>query len=328
MDDPTRDGRSIGHASNYTNGMDVHHSSGVYNKAFYLLSRKAGWNTRKAFDVFVRANRNYWTASTNFNQGACGVESSATDLGYTLADVRDAFSQVGVSCGTTPPPPPGDTELTNGVAISGQSGASGAEKHYFINVPAGASNLVVDISGGTGDADMYLKFGVKPTTSSYDCRPYKNGNTENCTVAAPQTGKYYIMLRGYSAYSGVTIKASYSTTPGGDSFENTNDYNIPDNNATGVQSPITVTGSGNAGTVSVNVNIVHTYIGDLIVDVIAPDGTVYNVHNRSGGSADNINKTYSVNVGAKARAGVWNLRVRDLANIDTGKIDSWKLTFQ
>ncbi|TDQ49650.1 M4 family metallopeptidase [Permianibacter aggregans] len=326
MDDPTRDGRSIGHASDYTSGMNVHYSSGVYNKAFYLLANKAGWNTRKAFDIFVRANRNYWTANVTFNQGACGVESATTDLGYSLADVRDAFSQVGVSCGTTPPP--GDTELQNNVPVSGLSGSQGQERHFYLDVPAGSSNLAFDISGGTGDADMYVRFGSKPTTSSYDCRPYRNGNVENCSFAAPQTGRYYVMLRAYSNYSGVTLKGAYQDgTGGGDSFENTNNYNIPDNNSTGVQSPLAVTGSGNAGTISVEVAIVHTYIGDLIVDVIAPDGTVYNVHNRSGGSADNINQTYSVNVGSKPRAGTWNLRVRDLARIDTGYIDRWKITF-
>ncbi|MEP1740548.1 MAG: proprotein convertase P-domain-containing protein [Kangiellaceae bacterium] len=78
---------------------------------------------------------------------------------------------------------------------------------------------------------------------------------------------------------------------------------------------------------NVNVNIVHTYIGDLIVDLIHPDGTVYNLHNRTGGSANDINQNYSVNVGSKDSAGTWNLRVRDLANADTGLIDSWSITF-
>lgn len=327
MDDPTRDGRSIGHASNYTAGMNVHYSSGVYNKAFYLLANKAGWNTRKAFDVFVDANRNYWTSSMNFNQASCGVIDAATARGYNANDVRDAFNQVGVTCGTTPPPT--DTEVFNGTPVSGLSGASGSDRFFYVNVPSGASNLVMAINGGTGDADMYTRFNSKPTTSSYDCRPYLNGNNETCTVASPQAGRYYINLRGYSAYSGVTLTVSYSTGGGGggDSFENTGDYNIPDNNATGVQSPIAVTGSGNAGTVSVQVAIVHTYIGDLIVDLVHPDGTVYNLHNRSGGSADNINQTYSVNIGAKARVGTWNLRVRDRASVDTGRIDSWKITF-
>ncbi|NQD35847.1 hemagglutinin [Permianibacter sp. IMCC34836] len=326
MDDPTRDGNSIGHASNYTSGMDVHYSSGVYNKAFYLLANKPGWGTRKAFDVFVDANRNAWTANMTFDQAACGVVDAATARGYSAADVTNAFSQVGVNCGGTPQP--ADTEIFNGAPVTGLSGASGSDRYFFINVPAGASNLVIATSGGTGDVDLYTRFGSKPTTSTYDCRPYTGGNAESCTVAAPQAGKYYINLRGYSAFSGVTLTASYSTGGGGGAtFENTNDYNIPDNNATGVQSPLVVTGSANAGTVSVTIAIVHPYIGDLVVDMIHPDGTVYNLHNRSGGSADNINKTVSVNVGAKARAGTWNLRVRDRAAADVGKIDSWKIVF-
>ena len=327
MDDPTRDGNSIGHASNYRAGMNVHYSSGVYNRAFYLLANKAGWNTRKAFDVFVDANRNYWTANMTFNQAACGVIDAATARGYTAADVTDAFSQVGVTCGTTPPP--ADTEVFNGTPITGISGASGSDRFFFVNVPSGASNLVMAISGGSGDADMYTRFGSKPTTSTYDCRPYKSGNAESCTVASPQAGRYYINLRGYSAFSGVTLNVTYSTGGGGGgtSFENTTDYNIPDNNATGVNSPIAVTGTGNSGTVSVQVAIIHPYIGDLTVDLVHPDGTVYSLHNRTGGSADNINQTYSVNVGAKARAGTWNLRVRDRASADVGRIDSWKITF-
>ncbi len=78
--------------------MDVHYSSGVYNKAFYQLATTNGWDTHKAFDVFVRANQMYWGATTNFNQGACGVQQAASDLGYAVTDVSNAFSTVGVSC--------------------------------------------------------------------------------------------------------------------------------------------------------------------------------------------------------------------------------------
>ncbi|WDE11950.1 M4 family metallopeptidase [Thalassomonas haliotis] len=99
MAEPTRDGNSIGHASDYSNGMNVHYSSGVYNKAFYLLANTEGWNTRTAFEVFLQANQIYWNASTNFNQGACGVESAAGNLGYAVSDVTAAFSVVGVVCG-------------------------------------------------------------------------------------------------------------------------------------------------------------------------------------------------------------------------------------
>ncbi|MGO4260947.1 M4 family metallopeptidase [Lysobacter sp. TAB13] len=97
FDDPTRDGRSIGHASNYTNGLDVHYSSGVFNKAFYILANKPNWGTVKAFKAFAKANKDYWTPSTNFNQGGVGVRQAAADLGYSTADVVNAFSQVGVN---------------------------------------------------------------------------------------------------------------------------------------------------------------------------------------------------------------------------------------
>lgn len=81
--DPTQDGNSIGHASNYYNGIDVHHSSGVFNRAFYLLANTTGWDTKKAFEVMVRANQLYWTANTTFDEAACGVKNAATDASYS-----------------------------------------------------------------------------------------------------------------------------------------------------------------------------------------------------------------------------------------------------
>jgi len=98
MDNPTRDGRSIDHAADMTSGLDVHLSSGVYNKAFYLLATTNGWSTKNAFEIMLRANDLYWTANATFNSGACGVESAAADLGYNVSDVTNAFSAVGVSC--------------------------------------------------------------------------------------------------------------------------------------------------------------------------------------------------------------------------------------
>ncbi|MFF4293201.1 M28 family metallopeptidase [Streptomyces vinaceus] len=117
--------------------------------------------------------------------------------------------------------------------------------------------------------------------------------------------------------------------PPGKSFENTADVTIPDSPGAAVNSPITVSGvTGNApATTKVDVNIVHTYIGDLVVDLVAPDGTVYNLHNRSGGSADNLVKTYTVNASSEVANGVWNLRVKDGAAQDTGYVNSWKITF-
>ncbi|MFD3546938.1 S8 family serine peptidase [Streptomyces sp. NPDC058655] len=122
----------------------------------------------------------------------------------------------------------------------------------------------------------------------------------------------------------VAAVASTPTTP---AFENTADFAIGDN--TTVESPITVSGvTGNApAALKVGVTIAHTYIGDLKVDLVAPDGTLYTVHNRAGGATDNINQTYTVNASSEAANGTWKLRVNDNAGGDTGKIDSWSLTF-
>ena len=105
MEDPTRDGNSIGHADNYYNGIDVHHSSGVFNRAFFLLANKDNWNTKLAFDVMYDANRFYWTPNTTFIEGACGVIHAADDLGYSVTDVIDSFEQVGVCLLYTSPSP-------------------------------------------------------------------------------------------------------------------------------------------------------------------------------------------------------------------------------
>ena len=205
MANPPQDGRSIGNAANFTSGMDVHYSSGVYNKAFYTLATTAGWNTQKAFQVFARANDLYWTASTNFNQGACGVQTAAADLGFTVANVTSAFTAVGVSCAGTPPPT--GTVVLN-VALPSQA-VNTTSSTYSVTVPAGTTSLVFNISGGTGDADLYVRLGAAPTTSSYTCRPYTGGNAETCTINNPAAGSvYYTNVRAYSAYSGVTLKAT------------------------------------------------------------------------------------------------------------------------
>lgn len=98
FEDPTRDGSSIGHARDFRPGMDNHYSSGVYNRAFYLLSHREGWDIRKAFTAMATANQNYWTPSSTFESGACGVIAAARDLDYPVEDVVIAFDEVGVRC--------------------------------------------------------------------------------------------------------------------------------------------------------------------------------------------------------------------------------------
>jgi hypothetical protein len=105
--------------------------------------------------------------------------------------------------------------LVNGVPVTGLSGAQGSETLYQIIVPSGQTSLVIQISGGTGDCDMYVKRDAAPTTTSWDYRPYENGNNETVTVASPTAGTWYIMLRGFNAYSGLTLVATYTGGGGG-----------------------------------------------------------------------------------------------------------------
>ncbi|KFL37231.1 hypothetical protein N788_10350 [Arenimonas donghaensis DSM 18148 = HO3-R19] len=274
-----------------------------------------------------------WTpAQVEANLKSTAYALSGSCSGGCGAGIIDARALVDLAGGSTPPPPPpppsGGT-LTKGVAVTGLSASTGNSLNYTMAVPSGASNLTFTMSGGTGDADLYVQFGTAPTDTSYVCRPYLSGNNETCTIAAPSAGTYHVRVKAYSTFSGVSLVGNYTTGGGSQpqTYSNTADYTISDN-AT-VESPISVSGrSGNApSNASVAVNIVHTYKGDLKVDLVAPDGSLYNLHNRSGGSADNIIGTYTVNLSSEALNGTWKLRVNDNAAGDTGYINSWSVTF-
>ena len=86
--------------------------------------------------------------------------------------------------------------------------ARNAWKRYTLALGSGYSNLTVSISGGSGDADLYVNFGSQSTTSNYDCRPYRNGNNETCSFNSPAAGTWHIDIRGYTAASGVTLRAT------------------------------------------------------------------------------------------------------------------------
>ncbi|MFP2897332.1 pre-peptidase C-terminal domain-containing protein, partial [Corallococcus sp. 4LFB] len=226
MDDPAKDGASKDWAANVTSGTDVHYSSGVPNLAFALLS-KGGTHPRgrstinvpaigveKAGRIWYKANTDLYTASTNFSQAKTLTIQAAADLGYDQATqdaVKAAWEAVGVGVTT---PPPTSTPLTNGTAVTNLSDSTGNNKYFSLVVPSGATGLTFTISGGTGDADLYVRFGAAPDASTYDCRPYVGGNAETCTITNIQAGTYYVMLNAYSSYSGVTLKGSY-TAPGG-----------------------------------------------------------------------------------------------------------------
>ncbi|RZU49510.1 Zn-dependent metalloprotease [Krasilnikovia cinnamomea] len=119
-----------------------------------------------------------------------------------------------------------------------------------------------------------------------------------------------------------------STPPTGCTGTNTADVTIPDAGSA-VYSDIAISGCGRkaSSTSTVAVDVVHTYRGDLRVDLVAPDGTVYNLKaTSSSDSADNVNTTYTKNLSTEDANGTWRLKVQDVYSADTGYINSWSLT--
>ena len=184
---------------------------------------------------------------------------------------------------------------------------------------AGIANVVVSTgsaSATTNSSGAYTLSGL--ANGTYTLTPSLSGYTFSPTSRSVTVNGANVTGQNFTGTGSGTGVQTYS---------NGTDYTINDN-AT-VNSPITVSGRSGNGQAStpVAVNIIHTYRGDLVVDLVAPDGSVYNLLNRSGGSADNVNQTFNVNLSSEALNGTWNLRVRDAANADTGRIDSWSITF-
>jgi Zn-dependent metalloprotease len=237
MNNPTADGYSKDYYPERITGTadngGVHGNSGIANLAYYLmvmggthprgkttvsvtpLSTTSSTSLNMAQKIWYRALTVYWTSSTGFSGARTGTVSAATDLygAAAAATVTAAWDAVGAPGGLGGGG--GTTTLTSGVAKTGLSGATGSWTNYKITVPAGQSTLSIVMSGGTGDADMYVKRGAIPTSTVYDYRPYLTGNNETVTVSSPVAADWYISLSGYAAYSGVSLTATYSGSGGG-----------------------------------------------------------------------------------------------------------------
>lgn len=102
------------------------------------------------------------------------------------------------------------TPVVSGVGVTGIGGAVGITTLlYRIFVPTGKTNLQVNLSGGTGDLDLYVQRGPNPpTTSAFACRSWNGGNTEVCSFANPTSGTWYMFIDVYTAGAGATLVAT------------------------------------------------------------------------------------------------------------------------
>ncbi len=223
------------------------------------------------------------------------------------------------------------------VAVGGTPGAdfSVAVSPTSGSVTAGSSASTTvqtqTVSGSAQTVQLSASGLPSGATASFTPGSVTTGSSSTLAIstsASTPSGTYPITV---TAAGSVNHTATYTLTvtggPGGCTGTNPNDVAIPDN-AGAVDSDIVISGCSAtpSSAAKVEVHIQHTYIGDLTVALIAPDSSSYSLHNRSGGSTDDINQTYTVNLSGEVANGTWKLRVRDLAAIDVGKIDSWTLT--
>ncbi|GLY95248.1 zinc metalloprotease [Actinoplanes sp. NBRC 103695] len=223
--------------------------------------------------------------------------------------------------------------------------AAGPLNHWFYLVAEGSSPSSGQPASPTCNSSTVAGISIRKAGEIYynalqaKTSTWKYANIRTATLNAaknlyPNSCTEFTTVK--NAWNAISVPAQSNeptcgTTPPdptGCSGTNASDVSIPDNGAA-VTSTITISGcSRNASSSSTAaVNIVHTWRGDLVVDLVAPDGTSYRLKNSSGSdSADNVNTTYTVNVSGEAADGAWKLKVQDVASQDTGYINTWTLT--
>ncbi|WP_415951687.1 M4 family metallopeptidase [Streptomyces sp. KLOTTS4A1] len=223
--------------------------------------------------------------------------------------------------------------------------SSGPANHFFYLLSEGSGTKTingVNYDSPTSDGLPVTGIGrekaaliwYKALTTKFGSRTnYAGARTGTLAVAGELYGTSSAEYAAVQdAWAGVNVGERSDGGGGGgdgDTYENTTPVSIPDNGPA-VTSSITVDDqAGNAPSdLKVTVDISHTWRGDLVVDLVAPDGTVRNLKPASSwDSADDVRETYTVNASSETANGTWKLRVQDKARWDTGQINSWKLTF-
>ncbi|MGX5173124.1 M20/M25/M40 family metallo-hydrolase [Aliikangiella sp. IMCC44653] len=212
--------RDIVFMTDYTNSaqnqflanlLDTYHPgiSYGYDQCGYGCSDHASWHNQG-----FAASMPFESNMGDINPRIHTSNDSTYDANHSFNFVKLAVTYLaelakGGTGSNPPPPPPNDQVLENGVAKTGLGASTGQDIVFTMEVPTGATDIQFSITGGSGDADLYVKFASTPTDSSYDCRPYRNGNNETCSGSATG-GTYYVRLKAYTSFSNVTLTGSYT----------------------------------------------------------------------------------------------------------------------
>ncbi len=157
-------------------------------------------------------------SSSNANPSHSYSAAGTYTVTLTVTDNNGATDSASASVTVTEPTTnPGTGALSNGGTVGNLSAAKGEQLRYWIDVPAGAANLTFVTSGGSGDGDLYYRFGTEPSTDNFGGRSWKSGNNESLSVDSPQAGRYHVLVHAYEDFSGMSLTVSYEEpTTGGD----------------------------------------------------------------------------------------------------------------
>ncbi|WP_285475500.1 S8 family peptidase [Actinoplanes sp. NBRC 101535] len=257
----------------------------------------------------IAAGVTYGIAAGNDNANACSYSparvTAAITVGATAStDARASYSNYGSCLDIFAP----GTSITSAwysstTATSTISGTSMATPHVV-----GAAALVLQ------DNPSYTPAQVASALT---------GGAVSGKVTSPGTSSPNLLLQVPDGSGG-----SDPTDPAGCTGTNATATAIPDAGSA-INSAITISGCGRSASSAstVYVDITHTYRGDLVVTLVAPDGSTYALKSSStSDSTDNVDTTYSANLSSEAADGTWYLRVQDVYSSDTGTLDTWTLT--
>ncbi|MFJ2092317.1 M4 family metallopeptidase [Streptomyces sp. NPDC087901] len=303
------------------------------NTAGLIYSGESGGLNEATSDIFATAVEFYANNSTDVGDYLIGekidINGDGTPLRYQDKPSKDGASK---------------DAWYSGIGNVDVHYSSGPANHFFYLLSEGSGAKTINgVSYNSPTSDGLPVTGIgRAKAEQIWFKALSTKFTSTTNYAAARTGTLAVAGELYgttsaeytavaNAWAGINVgtRPGGGTDPGGKVFESSTAVSIPDAGSA-VTSSVAVTGvTGNApSTLKVGVDITHTWRGDLVIDLVAPDGTAYRLKNSSSSdSADNVQATYTVNASSEVANGTWKLKVQDVYSGDTGKINSFKLTF-